>query len=177
MSASGRLCCKSPKMPCDKFPAGSRNKPQSPIDIASSALPKSPASSSLGDMVPRMLIRKQRLQRGNFVIGDAKRLLQHNRHLAADPERPLSCRYRVLSRLWQGHTQRFRFLSARPHSARRLPAIGEVRKHLPQRALEHLHVLGRQAVDRFVFKLERDRDQTRDQRAALGRERHHHLAA
>jgi hypothetical protein len=39
-----RLCCKSLKTPGDKFPARSRNKPRSLIDVASGALPKSPVS-------------------------------------------------------------------------------------------------------------------------------------
>ena len=47
-----RLCCKSLKTPGDKFPARSRNKPRSLIDVASGSLPKSPVSLSAGDEVP-----------------------------------------------------------------------------------------------------------------------------
>src|SRR5436190_9924482 len=50
--AMGRLCCKSLKTPGDKFPARSRNKPPSLIDVASGSLPKSPVSLSPGDEVP-----------------------------------------------------------------------------------------------------------------------------
>jgi hypothetical protein len=80
-------------MPCDKILAIRRNKPQSPIDIASISLPKSPVSSSPGDVIPHMFIRKSRLQLGNLVTSDAKRLLQHNRHLADNPAAPAFVRY------------------------------------------------------------------------------------
>src|SRR5258705_6223971 len=49
----------------------------SPIDITSGPTPKSPMSSSQGDMVPHMIIRSLRLQPGEFVVGETKRLLQH----------------------------------------------------------------------------------------------------
>ena len=68
MSESGRLCCKSLKTPGDKFPARSRNKPRSLIDVASGSLPKSPVSLSPGDEVPRMFTRKPRLQLEKFAI-------------------------------------------------------------------------------------------------------------
>jgi hypothetical protein len=80
VSAIGRLCCKSLKTPGDKFPARSRNKPRSLIDVASGLLPKSPVSLSPGDEVPHMFTRKPRLQLEKFAINGAKRLLQHNRH-------------------------------------------------------------------------------------------------
>jgi hypothetical protein len=70
-SALGRLCCKSLKTPGDKFPARSRNKPRSLIDVA-------PVSLSPGDEVPQMFTRKPRLQLEKFAINGAKRLLQHN---------------------------------------------------------------------------------------------------
>jgi hypothetical protein len=79
-STHGRLCCKSLKTPGDKFPARSRNKPRSLIDVASGSLPKSPVSLSPGDEVPHMFTRKPRLQLEKFVINGAKRLLQHYRH-------------------------------------------------------------------------------------------------
>src|SRR5712671_277933 len=78
MTAVGRLCCKSLKTPGDKFPARSRNKPRSLIDVASGSLPKSPVSLSPGDEVPHMFTRKPRLQLEKFAINGAKRLLQHN---------------------------------------------------------------------------------------------------
>src|SRR3954466_5243110 len=58
MSANGRLCCKSLKTPGDKFPARSRNKPRSLIDVASGSLPKSPVNLSPGDEVPHMFTAK-----------------------------------------------------------------------------------------------------------------------
>src|SRR3954467_14923334 len=78
MSVVGRLCCKSLKTPGDKFPARSRNKPRSLIDVASGSLPKSPVSLSPGDEVPHMFTRKPRLQLEMFAMNGAKRLLQHN---------------------------------------------------------------------------------------------------
>ena len=70
-SANGRLCCKSLKTPGDKFPARSRNKPRSLIDVASGSLPKSPVSLSPGDEVPHMFTRKPRLQLEKFAINGA----------------------------------------------------------------------------------------------------------
>ncbi len=93
-SAHGRLCCKSLKMPGDKFPARSRNKPGSLIDVASGSLPKSPVSLSPGDEVPHMFTRKPRLQLEIFAMNGAKRLLQHNRHFSAVPTAPSSIGYR-----------------------------------------------------------------------------------
>ena len=78
-----RLCCKSLKTPGDKFPARSRNKPRSLIDVASGSLPKSPVSLSPGDEAPHMFTRKPRLQLEKFAINGAKRLLQHNLPKAA----------------------------------------------------------------------------------------------
>jgi hypothetical protein len=75
----GRYCCKSPKMRGTIFPAKRQNKPQSPIDIASSPSPKSPESLSPDDVAPHMFIPTSRLQPRNFVINDAKRLLQQYR--------------------------------------------------------------------------------------------------
>jgi hypothetical protein len=72
MSLPGRLCCKSLKTPGDKFPARSRNKPRSLIDVASGSLPKSPVSLSPGDEVPHMFTRKPRLQLEKFAINGAK---------------------------------------------------------------------------------------------------------
>ena len=67
-SVSGRYCCKSPENTCDRFSAKRRNKPQSPIDAASSPSRKSPVSSSRYDVTPYMFIRTSRLQLENFVI-------------------------------------------------------------------------------------------------------------
>src|SRR3979411_1869738 len=68
-----RLCCKSLKTPGDKYPARSRNKPRSLIDLASGSLPKSPVSLSPGDEVPHMFTRKPRLQLEKFAINGAKK--------------------------------------------------------------------------------------------------------
>ena len=61
MTACGRLCCKSLKTPGDKFPARSRNKPRSLIDVASGSLPKSPVSLSPGDEVPPTCLLESRV--------------------------------------------------------------------------------------------------------------------
>jgi hypothetical protein len=77
-SRSCRFCCKSQKAPGDKFPARRRNKPGSPIDVASGSLPKSPVGLSPGNEVPHMFTRKPRLQPEKFAIIGSKRLLQQN---------------------------------------------------------------------------------------------------
>jgi hypothetical protein len=81
----GRYCCKKSQNACDYFPAKRQNKPQSPIDIASSPSPKSPVSSSPDDVAHHMFIPTSRLQPRNFVINDAKRLLQQYRPIVAAP--------------------------------------------------------------------------------------------
>jgi hypothetical protein len=53
------------------------NDPKSQSDIASKPLPKSSASSSQYDVVPKMIIRSSNVRPREFAIGDAKRLLQH----------------------------------------------------------------------------------------------------
>src|SRR6478736_10357149 len=63
-------------MPWDQFPGNRPNKPQSPNDVASRPLPKSPVSSSLDNVVPHLIIRSPRVRPGKFVFSDAKRLLQ-----------------------------------------------------------------------------------------------------
>src|SRR6516162_8509058 len=54
------------------------------IRVPSIALPRSSASLSLGDEVPHIFARKSRLKPGKFLITSAKRLLQQNRHIAAE---------------------------------------------------------------------------------------------
>src|SRR4029077_1642295 len=76
MSASGRYCCKSPKLPGDNFPAVRRFDRRPPIYVVSITLPRSPVSLSSGDEVPQIFTRKSRLQPGEFLITSAKRLLQ-----------------------------------------------------------------------------------------------------
>jgi hypothetical protein len=87
-SALCRLCCKSPKLPGDKFPATRRTNRRPAICVASIALPKSPVSSSSGDEVPHIFTRKSRLQPGEFLITSAKRLLQQYLPKAPDKRRP-----------------------------------------------------------------------------------------
>src|SRR5215831_18142333 len=70
------LCCKSPKLPGDKFPARRRTNRRPAICVGSIALPRSPVNSSSGDEVPHIFTRKSRLQPGEFLITSAKRLLQ-----------------------------------------------------------------------------------------------------
>ena len=66
-SAVGRLCCKSPKLPGDKFPATRRTNRRRRSVWPPIALPKSPMNSSLGDEVPHIFTRKSRLQTGEFL--------------------------------------------------------------------------------------------------------------
>src|SRR5216684_2016978 len=82
-SAVGRLCCKSPKLAGDKFPAIRRTNRRPPICVVSITLPKSPVSSSSGDEVPHIFRRKSRLQPGEFLVTSAKGLLQQYRHIAS----------------------------------------------------------------------------------------------
>src|SRR5436190_16612595 len=77
MSASGRYCCKSPKLPGDNFPAVRRSDRRPPIYVVSITLLRSPVSVSSGDEVPHIFTRKSRLQPGAFLVISAKRLLQH----------------------------------------------------------------------------------------------------
>jgi hypothetical protein len=51
--------------------------------MASGLLPKSPVSSSLCDEAPHIFIPKSHLEPREFLISSAKRLLQHNRHIAS----------------------------------------------------------------------------------------------
>jgi hypothetical protein len=62
------------------FPAEKQNKPQLLFDIAAGSLRKSPVSSSPGDEVPHIFIRKPRLRLGKISISTAKSLLQQYRH-------------------------------------------------------------------------------------------------
>ena len=64
-------------MPWDQFPGNRPNRPQSPNDVASRPLPKSPVSSSRDNVVPQMIVRSPRVRPGKFVFGEAKRVLQH----------------------------------------------------------------------------------------------------
>ena len=66
--------------------------------MASIALPMSPVNLTRGDEVPHIFTRKPRLRPFEFLITSAKRLLQHNRHKAADPGCPLFRCYRGKSR-------------------------------------------------------------------------------
>src|ERR1022692_3412156 len=61
--------------------------------MASGLLPKSPVSSSLCDEVPHIFIQKSHLEPIEFLISSAKRLLQHNRHLADNPVAPALVRF------------------------------------------------------------------------------------
>jgi hypothetical protein len=89
LSAYGRYCCKSPKLPGDNFPALGRSDRRPPIYVVSITLPRSPVSLSSGDEAPHIFTRKSHLQPGEFLITSAKRLLQQNRHGAADSGCPL----------------------------------------------------------------------------------------
>jgi hypothetical protein len=82
MSALCRLCCKSPKLPGDNFPAIRRSDLRLPICVPSITLRRSSASLSSGDEAPHIFTRRSRLKPGEFSITSAKRLLQHNLPLA-----------------------------------------------------------------------------------------------
>src|SRR5215831_19778217 len=79
MSASGRYCCKSPKLPGANFPAVKKSDRRPPIDVASITLPGSPASFSSDDEVPHIFTWKSSVQPKEILIASAKRLLQQNR--------------------------------------------------------------------------------------------------
>src|ERR1700737_4211636 len=83
MSACGRYCCKSPKLPGANFSAVKKSDRRPPVDVASITLPRSPASLSSGDEVPHIFTRNSRVQPKEILITSAKRLLQQNRHIAA----------------------------------------------------------------------------------------------
>jgi hypothetical protein len=91
MSATGRYCCKSPKLKSDNFPARRQSKSRSLIDVVSISLPKSPVSLSLSDEVPSYVYSKGAPE--NFRSAVPKRLLQQYRHLSDIPARPLNGRY------------------------------------------------------------------------------------
>jgi hypothetical protein len=76
------------------FPAKRQNKSQSPIDIVSSPSPKSQVSSSRDD-VTYMFIPTSRPRPGNFVINDAKRLLQQYRPIATKVQRSETLSYSI----------------------------------------------------------------------------------
>src|SRR5215471_8520106 len=82
-TAYGRYCCKSPRWPGADFPAVEKSDRRPLIRVPSIALPRSSASLSSDDEVPRIFTRKSRLKPGKFLITSAKRLLQQNRHRAA----------------------------------------------------------------------------------------------
>jgi hypothetical protein len=79
------LCCKSPKLLGDNFPAIRRSDRRPTIFVDSITLPRSPVSLSSGDEVPHIFTRKSRLQPGKILITSAKRLLQQNRMQSGHP--------------------------------------------------------------------------------------------
>src|SRR5262245_30788576 len=78
MSARGRYCCKSPKLPGANFPAVKKSDTRPPIDVASITLPGSPASFSSDNEVPHIFTWKSSVQPKEILIASAKRLLQQN---------------------------------------------------------------------------------------------------
>jgi hypothetical protein len=79
MSASGRYCCKTPKMPCDQFLANGANEPQSPVDVASKAVTEVACEFIANYVVPQTIVRSPRVRPAKFVLLGAKRLLQQYR--------------------------------------------------------------------------------------------------
>src|SRR5262245_55367154 len=78
MSPYRRYCCKSPKLPGANFPAVRKSDRRPPIDVASIALPWSPASFSSDNEVPPIFTWKSPVQPKEILIASAKRLLQQN---------------------------------------------------------------------------------------------------
>src|SRR5215472_3109283 len=75
----GRYCCKSRKLPGDKFPAKRPSGLQPSMFVFSIALARSPVGFPSGDEVPHIFTRKSRLRPREFLISSAKRLLQQYR--------------------------------------------------------------------------------------------------
>src|ERR1019366_9175498 len=75
--------------------------------MASGLLPKSPVSSSLWDEVPHIFIPKSHLEPREFLISSAKRLLQHNRHIADIRGTATFCLLLGKSGHWQGDRTSF----------------------------------------------------------------------
>src|SRR5262245_7216579 len=73
-----RYCCKSPKLPGANFPAVKKSDRRPSIDVASIALPGSPASFSSDDEVPHIFTWKSSVEPKEILIASAKRLLQQN---------------------------------------------------------------------------------------------------
>src|SRR5262245_15804337 len=69
MSGSG---CKSPKLPGANFPAVKKSDRRPPIDVASIALPGSPARFSSDDEVPHKFTWKSPVQPKEILIASAK---------------------------------------------------------------------------------------------------------
>jgi hypothetical protein len=65
-------------MPCCQFPANKLNEPKSQSDIASKPLTEVACELWQNNVIPQMIIRSPNVRPGEFAIGDAKRLLQHN---------------------------------------------------------------------------------------------------
>ena len=68
-----RYCCKSPRLPGAKFPAVKKLNRRPPIRVPSIALPRSSASLSSDDEVPRIFTRKSRLKPGKSFDHQCKR--------------------------------------------------------------------------------------------------------
>src|SRR5215813_6492077 len=97
MSAVGRYCCKSPKLPGANFPAVKKSDRRPPIDVASITLPGSPASFSSDDEVPHIFTWKSSVQPKEILIASAKRLLQQNRHSCDIARSRIDFRFRCKS--------------------------------------------------------------------------------
>src|SRR5262245_53809750 len=108
MSLAGRYCCNSPKLPGANFPAVKKSDRRPPIDVASITLPGSPASFSFDNEVPHIFTWKSPVQPKEILIASAKRLLQQNRHQAADPACPLHVRFEGVKRTRYTRSETFR---------------------------------------------------------------------
>jgi hypothetical protein len=91
-SGIGRYCCKSPKIPGGDFFERNEANLCSPINMAPRPLAKPPVSLSRGDEVPHVFIGESHQRARKILISSGKRLLQQNRHSAAEPACPHSRR-------------------------------------------------------------------------------------
>src|ERR1700730_5217441 len=102
-AAMCRYCCKSPKLPAANFSAVKKSDRRPPVDVTSITFPRSPASFPSGDEVPHIFTRKSRVQPKEILIRSAKKVLQTNRHWAAERGCPRSRRVSEGKRTSHGH--------------------------------------------------------------------------
>src|ERR1700738_645860 len=100
------IVAKVPNCPLLIFLAVKNPHRRPPVDVTSITFPRSPASFPSGDEVPHIFTRKSRVQPKEILITSAKRLLQQNRHWAAERGCPRSRRVSEGKRPSHGHWNR-----------------------------------------------------------------------